>query len=161
MAFVTIPVLGRIRITASDAGVKGITFLRGRRHGAGGGASCAATHLILDKAAKELRLYARHLLKDFSVPVDMTAVSGFTRLVLEEVRRVRYGRTVSYQQLASALGSARAARAVGNSLGRNPVPIIIPCHRVVRANGSLGGFSSGVEIKKKLLRIEKAGGGRT
>ncbi|MCL4468252.1 MAG: MGMT family protein, partial [Deltaproteobacteria bacterium] len=68
---------------------------------------------------------------------------------------IPYGRTLSYKQLASALGRPNASRAVGNSLGKNPVPIIIPCHRIIKTDGSTGGYSSGAAMKKKLLGIEK------
>ncbi|MCL4557222.1 MAG: methylated-DNA--[protein]-cysteine S-methyltransferase [Deltaproteobacteria bacterium] len=153
--FVNIPVLGTVKITASDVGVRGIAFVKGSGRSTDSAGLQHTSGPIFHRAVRELRLYAKGILKRFSVPVDTTSVTGFTRLVLEEVRRVPYGKTVSYKQLASAMGRVKAARAVGNSLGKNPVPVIVPCHRVIKADGTCGGFSSGTEIKKKLLGIER------
>ncbi len=89
------------------------------------------------------------------MPVDISRVSDFTKLVLQQSKKIPYGRTLSYKQLASALGRPNASRAVGSSLGKNPVPIIIPCHRIIKTDGSPGGYSSGAAMKKKLLGIEK------
>lgn len=90
---------------------------------------------------------------DFShVPVTLP-YKGFTRLVLEALRNIPYGKTCTYKEIAVRLGS-RASRAVGQALKRNPIPIIVPCHRVVRSDGSLGGFSAGVDWKKYLLSLE-------
>jgi methylated-DNA-[protein]-cysteine S-methyltransferase len=150
-----IPELGNLKITASDKGIISLEFVKrktggSKRHGAHDTSSA-----VLNKAGKELRLYAQGRLKKFSVPVDISRVSGFTKLVLQKTKKISYGRTLSYKQLAFSLGNGNASRAVGNSLGKNPVPIIIPCHRVIKSDGSLGGYSSGIAMKKKLLGIEK------
>lgn len=87
------------------------------------------------------------------VPVDLTAFSTFVQEVLIHTRRIPFGRTLTYQALAVAAGRPRAARAVGQALGRNPVPLFIPCHRVL-ASGGLGGFSSGLARKRDLLQHE-------
>lgn len=89
-------------------------------------------------------------------PLDLSAVRPFDRRVLEETRRIPPGRTVTYGELASTLGTPRLARAVGGALGRNPFPIVIPCHRVLAANGKPGGFSApgGLDTKRQLLAIE-------
>jgi methylated-DNA-[protein]-cysteine S-methyltransferase len=93
-----------------------------------------------------------------ALPVDLSALAEFERRVLELTRRIPHGETRTYGELAAALGSAGAARAVGRALGRNPVPIIVPCHRVLAASGRSGGFSApgGVTTKMKMLRIEGA-----
>jgi len=78
----------------------------------------------------------------------------FQRRVWSELLEIPHGETRSYKQIAGAIGVPRAPRAVGNAVGSNPVPIIVPCHRVLRSDGSLGGFGCGVEIKEKLLRLE-------
>ena len=151
---VFIPGLGGIRIKISDKGVTGIQFLQ---RAADTGRDAGLPHpvpALLRTTIKELRLYAQGRLKTFSVPVDLSRVTDFTRRVLQKTKKIPYGRTLSYKQIASALGSPDASRAVGNSLGKNPVPIIIPCHRVIKTDGSTGGYSSGVATKKKLLAIE-------
>lgn len=91
------------------------------------------------------------------VPVDLGAAGGFDRGVYEVARSIRPGETLTYGEVAERLGDARLAREVGRALGANPVPIIVPCHRVVAADGSLGGFSApgGRETKRRLLEIER------
>lgn len=91
---------------------------------------------------------------EFDVPVDLGGMGPFTALVLAETRRIGYGKVVSYGKIASAIGKGKAARAVGQALGRNPIPLVIPCHRVVKGDGSLGGFGLGAEVKARLLAKE-------
>ena len=131
---VFIPGLGGIRIKASDRGVTGIQFLRRASHTGRKAGLPRPVPALLRTTIKELRLYAQGRLKRFSVPVDISRVPGFTRRVLLQTKKIPYGRTLSYKQIASAIGSPDASRAVGNSLGKNPVPIIIPCHRVYSRN---------------------------
>jgi O-6-methylguanine DNA methyltransferase len=102
---------------------------------------------LLDKYLKGKRV-------TFDVDVDLSDVGAFTQKVLEELRKVPYGDMVSYSGLGKRVGYKNAGRAVGQAVGRNPIPIIIPCHRVIREDGTIGGFSSGIEIKKKLLAVE-------
>ncbi len=91
----------------------------------------------------------------FKIPLDLTNVdSRFRRKILSECRKIPFGKTVSYGTLAGRAGSPKAARAAGGALGSNPMPIVIPCHRVVQASGAMGGFSCGMSVKKKLLRHE-------
>jgi len=89
-----------------------------------------------------------------TVEVDFSSLSEFSQKVIEELRRIPYGELTSYSRIGKRLGYKNAARAVGQAVSRNPVPIIIPCHRVVREDGSVGGFSLGLKIKKKLLAAE-------
>jgi methylated-DNA-[protein]-cysteine S-methyltransferase len=91
-----------------------------------------------------------------NVPVVLNGLSVFARRVLTVCRDIEFGQTVSYGRLAEMAGNPGAARAVGNALARNPLPLIIPCHRIICANGSLGGFSAtgGVNLKKKMLKLE-------
>ncbi len=93
---------------------------------------------------------------DFPDKLDLSGASRFQRGVWEVTQSIPYGQTRSYGWVAERLGKPQAMRAVGQVLGRNPLPIIIPCHRVLRADGGLGGFSGGLEMKKLLLRLEKA-----
>lgn len=91
---------------------------------------------------------------NFEIGLDMDDVGAFARAVLTEVSKVPYGQTTTYSDVGRATGCPHGARAVGQALKRNPLPIIVPCHRVVRADGSLGGFSLGLEMKVRLLSVE-------
>lgn len=91
----------------------------------------------------------------FDFPLDYTGVSLFDKAVWEAARKIPYGETASYRHLARLIGRPYAARAVGGSMSRNRIPIIIPCHRIVRSDGGLGGFSAGLDWKKRLLALEK------
>ncbi len=104
--------------------------------------------------AKSLCSYAQGTVVDFDTHVDLTALPPFTSLVLTEIRRIPYGRLMSYGTIARLLGCPHAARAVGQALKRNPIPVVIPCHRVVRDDGTLGGFDMGQDMKTKLLALE-------
>ena len=97
--------------------------------------------------------------REFTVPVDWSGVTGFTRQVLEACASVPFGQQVSYGELARAVGSPRAARAAGQALGRNRAPLIVPCHRVIATGGGLGGFGGGLEMKQRLLELERKWGG--
>lgn len=94
----------------------------------------------------------------FDLPLDLTPLTAFTRQVLTELHRVRFGETVSYGELAVRVGRPNAARAIGGAMGRNPLPLIIPCHRVLAGGGGIGGFSApgGLDIKRRLLEWEGA-----
>ncbi len=106
------------------------------------------------EAARQITSYLNGRLKKFSVTLDLKA-SGFNRKALQKVKAIPFGKVRTYGEIAKALGSPGAARAVGNANRLNPIPIIIPCHRVVAANG-LGGYGGGLPLKKKLLNIEAA-----
>ncbi len=101
----------------------------------------------------ELEEYFRGERTEFSCEVDLSNLSDFVQRVLEETRKIKYGTVITYSDLSRRIGSS-AVRAVGGALGRNPVPIIIPCHRVVAKNG-IGGYSCGVDMKIKLLELER------
>ncbi len=90
----------------------------------------------------------------FAVPLDLDGATEFQKKVWRIARTIEYGQTRTYGWIARQLGRPEAARAVGNAMGQNPVPPIVPCHRVMRSDGGLGGFSSGIELKKLMLRLE-------
>jgi O-6-methylguanine DNA methyltransferase len=92
---------------------------------------------------------------EFDVDIDISRLPAFTGKVLEAVRNISYGDVRSYGWISKQVGYSNAGRAVGQAVGRNPIPIVIPCHRVIQSDGSLGGFSMGLHIKKRLLAIEK------
>jgi O-6-methylguanine DNA methyltransferase len=106
------------------------------------------------KLCKLLDRYLKGERIDFDVAVDISHLGIFTQKVLEELRKIPYGEVTSYGRIGKVLGYKSAARAVGQAVGRNPVPIIIPCHRVIREDGSIGGFSMGLRIKERLLAAE-------
>lgn len=112
----------------------------------------------LTEIARQLREYLTAQRRSFSLPVDLSALSEFERSVLEEARRVPFGATASYSELARQIGRPGSARAVGNALRRNPVAILVPCHRIVRADGSPGGYGgpNGTPEKVRLLQLEAA-----
>lgn len=112
----------------------------------------------LEAAERQLAEYFAGSRKRFDLPVDLAAASEFDRRVLDVVRAIPFGGVRTYADIARGIGSPSAARAVGNAVGRNPAPIVVPCHRVVRSDGTLGGYSGGgVEYKRRLLAIERVG----
>lgn len=110
----------------------------------------------VERVQRELDEYFEGRRREFDLPVDLSPVPAFQRLVLDELVRVPYGRIETYGGLAARVGRPRAARAVGGALNRNPVPIVVPCHRVVGASGSLTGYGGGLERKERLLELEGA-----
>ena len=104
--------------------------------------------------AAELEDYFSGRRKTFEVPIDFRFVTPFQERVLRATARIPFGSVSSYGEIARQIGKPEAQRAVGGALGHNPVPIIIPCHRVIAANGSIGGYTGGLEIKRELFKIE-------
>ena len=102
---------------------------------------------------RELEEYLARERRDFTLPLDLEEVTDFDFKVYEQLLMIPYGETVSYGELAKRIGKPNGARAVGQAVGRNPIGIIIPCHRVVAVNG-IGGFGGGIALKKKLFEIE-------
>jgi methylated-DNA-[protein]-cysteine S-methyltransferase len=110
----------------------------------------------LDKVRRELDEYFEGRRTAFDIPIDWSVTRGFGRRVLRETARIGYGRVRTYTEVAARAGSPRAVRAAGNALGANPIPIVVPCHRVLRIGGNLGGYGGGLERKEFLLRLEGA-----
>jgi len=108
----------------------------------------------VDRVRHELDEYFAGRRRRFDLDVDTRFVSPYNKLVLEELARVEYGTTTTYGALAAKTGNPRAARAVGTVMNRNPIPIVLPCHRVVGASGSLTGYAGGLDRKERLLRLE-------
>jgi methylated-DNA-[protein]-cysteine S-methyltransferase len=113
-----------------------------------------------DDVARQLERYFAGELRDFEVALDLQLVSGFRRRVVEHLVEIPYGRTASYGSVAADLGNAGASRAVGSACSHNPVPVLLPCHRVVRSDGSIGQYLGGSDAKVALLELESAGTGR-
>jgi methylated-DNA-[protein]-cysteine S-methyltransferase len=108
----------------------------------------------LDEVRRELDEYFEGRRVDFEMPIDWSLTHGFTGKVLRQTARIGYGKTSTYAEVAGRAGSPRAVRAAGNALGSNPIPVVVPCHRVLRTGGALGGYTGGVERKEFLLRLE-------
>jgi O-6-methylguanine DNA methyltransferase len=116
----------------------------------------AAARRFADRALRELHEYLEGRRAYFSIPVDLSELPDFQRSVLRAARRIPFGESRPYAWIASAIGSPRAVRAVGTALGRNPVPLIVPCHRVLRSGGALGGYGLGIGLKRLLLDLERS-----
>jgi methylated-DNA-[protein]-cysteine S-methyltransferase len=108
----------------------------------------------LDSVRRELDEYFEGRRQRFDTPIDWSYLAGFTREVLRATAAIEYGEVSTYARMAEAAGSPRAVRAAGNALGSNPMPVIVPCHRVLRTGGMLGGYTGGIERKEFLLRLE-------
>jgi methylated-DNA-[protein]-cysteine S-methyltransferase len=108
----------------------------------------------LDEVRRELDEYFEGRRSEFDLPIDWSLTRGFTGKVLRATARIGFGKTSTYAEVAGRAGSPRAVRAAGNALGANPIPVVVPCHRVLRTGGALGGYTGGVERKEFLLRLE-------
>jgi methylated-DNA-[protein]-cysteine S-methyltransferase len=108
----------------------------------------------LDPLRRELDEYFAGRRRGFGVPIDWRLTSGFVRQVLNRTAEIPYGETRTYAEMATLAGSPRAFRAAGSALGANPIPIVVPCHRVLRTGGGLGGYGGGLDVKRELLRLE-------
>ncbi|MEM2933626.1 MAG: methylated-DNA--[protein]-cysteine S-methyltransferase [Methanocellales archaeon] len=132
-----------INIEMGNGTVKRLIFSRGPRGKEAKG-----------RVIEDLKRYLNGEAVDFSkYSISLSNLTSFERAVLLETRKIPFGVAISYSELASRMGTS-GIRAVGNALAKNPVPIVIPCHRVVHKNGSLGGYKGGVKVKQKLLEIE-------
>ena len=108
----------------------------------------------LDAVRRQLDEYFEGDRRDFDLPLDLGLTAGFGRRVLEVTSAIPFGSMKTYKDVASLAGNERATRAAGNALGANPIPIVVPCHRVMRTGGGLGGYTGGLHRKELLLRIE-------
>ncbi|MCW2988771.1 MAG: cysteine methyltransferase [Solirubrobacterales bacterium] len=108
----------------------------------------------LDEVRRELDLYFEGRLTEFDLPLDWQLSRDFRRRVLLAIAGIPYGQTRSYTQMATSAGNERAVRAAGSACGSNPLPLVVPCHRVLRSGGALGGYGGGLPMKESLLRLE-------
>ncbi|HEY8082261.1 MAG TPA: methylated-DNA--[protein]-cysteine S-methyltransferase [Solirubrobacterales bacterium] len=108
----------------------------------------------LDEVRRELDLYFEGKLKRFDLPIDWQLSEGFRLRVQRAIARIPYGETRSYTEMATSAGNERAVRAAGTACGRNPIPLVVPCHRVLRTGGALGGYGGGLPMKEGLLELE-------
>ena len=141
--------VGLLRLEGTKTYLTSLTICREQATRPGGGASCP----LLDRAAGELEEYFFGARRVFDIPLA-PAGTAFQKRVWATVGRIPYGRTLTYGQVAAALGAPKACRAVGMAAGCNPILILVPCHRVIGADGSLTGYAGGLEMKRVLLALE-------
>jgi methylated-DNA-[protein]-cysteine S-methyltransferase len=151
--------VGELLVAATDRGVCCISFAPDETLSAL--AHTRGTRLLrvprrLSPVRRELEEYFERRRTSFDLDVDVSLLAPFHRLVLDELARVPYGEVTTYGRIAAQIERPRAARAVGGALNKNPVPIILPCHRVVGASGNLVGYAGGLERKRTLLQLEGA-----
>lgn len=153
--------LGKVFVASTERGVCAVdflktesAFLRKLKERFGGGEIVKEVRKN-KKAVGQLRKYLKGELRRFDCQLDFEGTS-FQRKVWSALAKIPYGQTRSYQEIAKSIGHPKAFRAVGNANGQNSIPLIVPCHRVIESNGGLGGFGHGIEVKKRLLNLEKS-----
>ena len=148
--------VGELFLASTDRGLCRISYrIEGQEEELARVYGVRVLRLPLDDVRRELDQYFEGERREFDLPLDLR-VAPFHEAVLHELARVPYGRTETYGALASKVGRPKAARAVGTVMNRNPIPIVLPCHRVVGANGSLTGYAGGLHVKRALLELEGA-----
>jgi methylated-DNA-[protein]-cysteine S-methyltransferase len=153
--------VGDLLIAVSDEGICEISFGRSGRETflqalRNRGFEPLEDQQAIEIVAAQLREYFGGRRQAFDLTVDLTGVTPFTRDVLKAAASIPFGSLLTYRDLARTIGRPNATRAVGNALGRNPIPVVVPCHRIVRSDHSLGGYTGGLDIKERLLSIEGA-----
>jgi methylated-DNA-[protein]-cysteine S-methyltransferase len=153
--------IGPLLVAATDRGLARIFFdadpeLHLERLAKAFGPRVLRSAATVDATRRQLDEYFAGSRSSFALDVDLRGAAPFARQVLDELARVPYGQTTTYGTLAAQVGAPRAARAVGTVMNRNPIPIVLPCHRVVGSTGSLTGYAGGLHVKERLLRLEGA-----
>ncbi|MEU8759062.1 methylated-DNA--[protein]-cysteine S-methyltransferase [Streptomyces sp. NPDC048659] len=156
--------IGPLLLAATERGLASVVFhaddrmrerALGRLAGALGGELVERSSGLLAEPVRQLAAYFDEGLRSFDVKLDWSLVTGFNRQVLRELAAgVPYGTVVGYGELARRVGQPGAAQAVGAAMGANPLPVVVPCHRVVERDGGIGGFGGGLETKRRLLALE-------
>jgi methylated-DNA-[protein]-cysteine S-methyltransferase len=144
--------VGPLLLCGDANALRGVSF-ESSKHAAPPPPDWKPSHSEFTETIRQLKAYFRCDLKEFDLPLAMEGTE-FQLRVWNELRAIPYGETISYAQLAQRIGNPKAVRAVGLANGSNPIPIIVPCHRVIGSDGSLTGFGGGISTKKKLLELE-------
>lgn len=148
--------LGGVTLAATDRGLAGTWFDQQRHWPDTGGWQAADDHPVLRQAAAQLGDYFAGRRRHFDLPLDLSHGTAFQQAVWQALLAIPSGRTTSYGALSAGVGNPAAVRAVGAAVGRNPISVIVPCHRVLGADGSLTGYAGGLERKTALLKLEGA-----
>lgn len=154
--------LGPLLLAATETGLVRVAFEReGFEHVLEALAEKISPRVLnapkrLDLFARELEEYFMGQRREFDVPLDYALSAGFRQVVQRYLPRIGYGHTLSYKEVAELVGNPRAVRAVGTACATNPLPVVVPCHRVLRADGGLGGYIGGLDAKTALLTLEEA-----
>lgn len=154
--------IGRILVTRADKGLNNLLFhqptwgrffeeLKKKKD-----VELVKSEAKFSSLRKQLNQYLSGKKVRFSEKLDLSSGTFFQQRVWKKMLEVPFGKTISYKKLASMVGSPKKARAVGNACATNPVSIIVPCHRIIKSDGGLGGYGGGIELKKRLLKIEKS-----
>ena len=156
------PFLKKVFVASTDKGVCFVDFVRTEKAALKRLKERVPGRIVRDdrknrNVVNQLKKYLKGELQRFDCKLDFKG-TPFQRKVWSALAKIPYGRTRSYRDIARAIGHPKAVRAVGNANGRNSIPLIIPCHRVIESNGGLGGFGHGVKVKKQLLDFEKIHG---
>ena len=152
--------VGRLLVAATPAGLVRVGFERESPDAvlaelrAGIGRRIVDEGPLVDAPRAQLEAYFAGTLNQFTMPLDLSSSTGFRRSVLEHMFQIPYGTTITYAELARRAGNGRAARAAGHACATNPIPIVVPCHRVIGSDGGLNGYGGGLHIKQGLLRLE-------
>jgi methylated-DNA-[protein]-cysteine S-methyltransferase len=153
--------VGKLKLVASDKGLVAVLWDKEKPNRVRlGDVEKSQTHPVLIKAERQISEYFARKRRTFSVPIDVRGTS-FQKQVWDALLAIPFGETRTYGDIARRLGKSQAARAVGAASGRNPISIIVPCHRVVGSSGKLTGFAGGLDAKTRLLELERRRDGRT
>jgi methylated-DNA-[protein]-cysteine S-methyltransferase len=139
--------IGRIEIISNNDSILSISFVKSRKN------SFKKSHTLCDRAQRKLEKYFEGKLKHFDLPIELSG-TDFQNKVWKALCNIPYGETRTYQEIAIQIGNKNSCRAVGGANNKNPLGIIVPCHRVVGKNGDLVGYAAGLKSKEKLLRLE-------
>lgn len=145
--------IGKLHLVASDKGLQGIFFDRQPYPVLKKLNSKVKAEKIMAQAVEQIEKYFAGKTRKFTVPLDLQG-TPFQKKVWKELLKIPYGKTASYKDIAKRISNPKAMRAVGSANGKNPVCVIVPCHRVIAADGSIGGYSGGLDKKKILLGLE-------
>lgn len=146
--------IGKLLLAASERGLAGVYFEEHKHFKGMDGWQRDDAHFVLQQTRLQLAAYFAGARREFDLPLDMRGGSAFQQAVWQALRTLPFGATASYAQIAKHIGNPGAVRAVGAANGRNPISIIVPCHRVIASSGALAGYAGGLNNKKLLLALE-------
>lgn len=145
--------IGDLYLVASSKGLRGMYWKKQSARLVNKPQGAAPEEKVLAAALKQLTEYFNGRRKDFDLPLDLEGTS-FQKKVWQQLQKIPFGQTVSYGEVAKRIKNPKAVRAVGSANGKNPVCVIVPCHRVIASDGTIGGYSGGLQVKRKLLALE-------